>query len=101
MNYDRRNWESIAKFLDTNNYKRIHVLNRQQLLNDALAFVKAGLMGIDIVMDLTVYLYRENDPSVWHSALETVSYLLAKFRHNRQYALLKVNIDKSKFQFDS
>ncbi|KAI4503437.1 hypothetical protein M0802_001659 [Mischocyttarus mexicanus] len=36
VNYDQENWKRIARYLNSNDYKNIHVLNRIQIIGDTL-----------------------------------------------------------------
>jgi len=39
VNYNKANWLNIAHYLNFNNYTKIHVLNRAQIIDDAFYFM--------------------------------------------------------------
>ena len=47
MNYDKRNWALIAAQL-SRDHTAIHVINRAQLLDDALNLAKSGLLEYEV-----------------------------------------------------
>lgn len=69
VNYDFKNWHSIIEVLNSGNYQQIHVLNRAQLVDDAMAFVQADLIDFDVATGVLMYLRHETDYIPWASAL--------------------------------
>lgn len=61
VNYDDLNWRKIANYLNSDNYTKIHVLNRAQIIDDAYHLVMARQLDIEIFLNLTNYLSRETD----------------------------------------
>lgn len=57
----------IANYLNSENFSRIHVLNRAQLLDDALWLYQQKLLERDILFNLTSYMIREVDYIPWAS----------------------------------
>lgn len=68
VNYDISNWEAIIKTLNTDDYDKIHVLNRVQLIDDSITFADIGYLNYDIVFGILEYLERETDYFPWYSA---------------------------------
>lgn len=65
VNYDFENWNSIINVLNSENYQRVHVLNRAQLVDDFLSFANAGLIDFDIASGILKYLRHEIDYIPW------------------------------------
>lgn len=77
-NYDVENWCSIIRVLNSESCYQIHVLNRAQLVVDALNF--DGNIGFDIAFDILSYLEHETEYFPWAAAsrnyLNRLDYLL-------------------------
>lgn len=61
VNYDDSNWRKLANYLNSDNYTKIHVLNRVQIIDDAYHLMKAEQLDIEIFLELANYLSRETD----------------------------------------
>ncbi|CAD6234138.1 GSCOCG00007590001-RA-CDS, partial [Cotesia congregata] len=65
VNYDERNWKLITNYLKSENYKKIHVLNRAQLIDDAFVFAEFGYLNFNVAFDLARYLKVETEYVPW------------------------------------
>ncbi|KAJ8315380.1 hypothetical protein KUTeg_007530 [Tegillarca granosa] len=74
VNYDQRNWKALTNQLNKN-HTVIHLVNRAQMINDAWALVKAGMLGIRTALDLLSYLRQEEDYIPWYSAVKELEYV--------------------------
>lgn len=54
---------------DPEKYKKIHTLNRVQLIADALAFSQKGDLDYSITFSLLKYLEHEKEYTPWFAAL--------------------------------
>uniref|UniRef100_A0A0P5FVD5 Aminopeptidase n=1 Tax=Daphnia magna TaxID=35525 RepID=A0A0P5FVD5_9CRUS len=88
VNYDARNWHLIAKQLMTN-HTAISVINRAQIMNDALNLARAGLLVYEVPLNLTKYLEREEEFLPWEATLTALSYLDSMMKRTPGYGLLK------------
>ncbi|XP_077272183.1 aminopeptidase N-like isoform X2 [Temnothorax americanus] len=78
VNYNKKNWLKIARYLNSENYIKIHVLNRAQIIDDAFHLMIANQLNSDIFWDLSKYLSQETDYRAWYpmiKAIEDISYL--------------------------
>ncbi|XP_025268327.1 aminopeptidase N-like [Camponotus floridanus] len=66
VNYNLKNWQNIAKYLNSAEYTNIHVLNRAQIIDDAYHFAMRGTVNFSIFLNLTEYLSRETDYVAWY-----------------------------------
>lgn len=83
IKYDRRNYKLLIKELNSPDYKRIHPLNRAQLINDAFDLSWTGEQDYGIALDMISYLKQEEEFLPWKAALDkldTVDRLLSKSR---------------------
>jgi len=91
VNYDTMNWLKIADYLDSENYTKIHVLNRAQIINDAIHLMFTDKLDPKIFMDVTKYLRRETDYVVWYSLFKILGDATKTFAYNGGGELLKVS----------
>ncbi|KAK0097832.1 hypothetical protein PV326_013321 [Microctonus aethiopoides] len=66
------NWAADYTKKSNENYYRIHVLNRAQLIDDAFSLAKAGQLDYKVVLSLLTYLKQESDPIPWAVAHENM-----------------------------
>ncbi|XP_015127624.1 membrane alanyl aminopeptidase [Diachasma alloeum] len=76
VDYDWENWKRISAYLNSENYHKIHVLNRAQLLHDVVYFSERDERYYELLMDMAMYLRRETNFLPW-TAIEEVIYQLA------------------------
>ncbi|XP_071559311.1 aminopeptidase N-like isoform X2 [Temnothorax nylanderi] len=93
VNYNNENWLKIARYLKSENYKKIHVLNRAQIIDDAFHLMITNNLKSDIFWDLANYLSQETDYIAWYpmfKAMEYISYLFP-FSENKQLKIKVLN----------
>lgn len=88
VNYDVRNWNLIARQLN-DNHRMIHVINRAQILDDAINLAKSGLLGYDTVFNLISYLKHETEYIPWAAALGGLSYVNKMLKRTSAYGDFK------------
>lgn len=66
INYDIENWRRIASYLYSENYTKIHVLNRAQIIDDAFHLTITSQLDSSIFWKITKYLVRERDYVAWY-----------------------------------
>ena len=74
VNYDRHNWENIARCLDTDREK-FHETNRAQIIDDAFNLARAGMVGYDLVFELMRSMNEERSFIVWKAARRGFRYI--------------------------
>ncbi|XP_029169211.1 endoplasmic reticulum aminopeptidase 2-like isoform X2 [Nylanderia fulva] len=79
VNYDDENWQRISNFLNSDNYMKIHVLNRAQIIDDAFHLMIAGQLNCHIFWDLIKYLHREEDYVAWYPMFKAMEYMYGTF----------------------
>ncbi|XP_043485198.1 aminopeptidase N-like [Leptopilina heterotoma] len=79
VNYDTENWKRIIDYMNTPNFKNIHVLNRAKLLDDAYYFAKNEKLDKNLLFNLTSYLVREDDLIPWKKA-EIIFFFIFRFQ---------------------
>ncbi|XP_050449677.1 uncharacterized protein LOC126850576 [Cataglyphis hispanica] len=100
VNYETDNWLNIARYLNNITlYKKIHVLNRAQIIDDAYYFVKTGQINLSTFLNLTEYLSHESDYVAWYpmfKALEDMSIIF--LFSNEEISHLKAHVAKSLYE---
>lgn len=69
VNYDFENWHNLVVVLNGENYQQIHVLNRAQLVDDAMSLAQSGSLDYNLAVGILMYLKEETDYAPWASAL--------------------------------
>lgn len=88
-------WYRIISALESDDFEKIHVSNRAQLIDDAFSLAKAGKLNYSIALRLASYLTRENEYEPWYAAAKSFKYisrLLEAESKTNALQNLKVNI---------
>ncbi|GAB1858981.1 Aminopeptidase N [Camponotus japonicus] len=75
VNYDIANWRKIAKYLNFQKYRNIHVLNRAQIINDAFHFAIEKKLEFSVFWILASYLAQERKYIAWYPMLKAFEIL--------------------------
>ncbi|XP_029162256.1 aminopeptidase N-like [Nylanderia fulva] len=76
VNYDPENWRRIARYLKSENYTNIHVLNRAQIIDDAFHLMMEKKLNFSIFWQLASYLpRREKDYIAWYPMIKAFEYM--------------------------
>lgn len=79
VNYDFNNWHALILALNSDDFEKIHVLNRAQLVDDSLSFAAGGYLDYSVVFGILGYLSRETEYTPWSAADRFISQLYATF----------------------
>nr|QBI71858.1 aminopeptidase N4a [Plutella xylostella] len=80
VNYDDHSWEMIAGGLRTSR-EAVHKLNRAQIVNDVLYFLRSGDVSIERAFDVLAFLKEETDYYVWAGAIGQLTWLRRRTEH--------------------
>ncbi|KAH8358907.1 hypothetical protein KR093_003226 [Drosophila rubida] len=94
VNYDERNWKLLIETLTNGEFERIHVINRAQLIDDALYLAWTGEQDYEIAMRLVEYLQRERQYLPWKSAFENLKLIKNIIRQTPNYEFFKRYMQK-------
>lgn len=72
VNYDVTNWKRIAAFLNSDDYDKIPILNRAQIIDDAHYLMVIEQLDSITFVDVIKYLSREIDPIPWYTAFRII-----------------------------
>ncbi|XP_029166548.1 thyrotropin-releasing hormone-degrading ectoenzyme-like [Nylanderia fulva] len=75
VNYDDENWRRISNYLNSDNYTKIHVLNRAQIIDDAFHLMIASQLQFHIFWDIIKYLHQEEDYIAWYPMFKALEYI--------------------------
>lgn len=79
VNYDTSNWKKIAKYLNSIEYTKIHVLNRAQIIDDAFYFLTTNQISPSVFWELINYLERETDYVAWYPMIKILEHMSSIF----------------------
>jgi aminopeptidase N len=87
--YDETNYGLIADQLIAD-HRRISIMNRAQLLDDAFVLAKVEKISYTIAFDLTLFLKYEREYVPWRAVLDELNYIDTMFYKESQYADWKI-----------
>ena len=85
VNYEPEMWKLLSMQLNSDNYENIHVLNRAQLIDDALNMARTNRLNYTVALTLTLYLERETDYVPWRTTFNNMQFLHNMLRTSEQY----------------
>ncbi|XP_050688585.1 aminopeptidase N-like isoform X2 [Eriocheir sinensis] len=88
VNYDDANWNLLSAQL-MSDPSAIDILNRAQLLDDALDLASAGQLSYDLALNLNSYLEKEEEYYPWSAALDNMGYIEEMFTRTGGYGNLR------------
>ncbi|XP_026830465.1 aminopeptidase N [Ooceraea biroi] len=93
--YDKRNWRRLARFLKTEKYDKIHVLNRAQIIDDAYYFMVRKMLEHDEFADIIEYLaLRETNYIAWYPMIKNFELMSRTFPY-QQSTYIKQHVLRS------
>lgn len=92
VRYDLENWNRLSKTLNSDKYKKIHLLNRIQLIDDSFDLAKTGDIDYRIPFSIIRYLEREMDYLPWKTALSNLAHVDKMLRFYPLYGAFRVSI---------
>lgn len=75
VNYDDTLWSALETALKSDNFNGIHVLNRAQIVDDALNLARAGQLSYSTALNIVSYLENETEYYPWYSTFTAFTYL--------------------------
>ncbi|XP_070167760.1 aminopeptidase N-like [Polyergus mexicanus] len=81
IKYDNRYWQKIALYLNSENYWKIHVLNRAQIIDDAFHFMLLRKLKTPMFWELAKYLSQEIDYIAWYPMFKAMQYISNSFTY--------------------
>ncbi|XP_033344413.1 aminopeptidase N-like [Bombus vosnesenskii] len=85
VNYEPEMWKLLSMQLNSDNYENIHVVNRAQLIDDALNMARTNRLNYTVALTLTLYLERETDYVPWQTTFRNMQFLHNMLRTSVQY----------------
>lgn len=92
--YDTTNWKRLAAFLNSDDYAKIHIVNRLQIISDAFHMMKNEYLDLVTFLEIISYLSRETDPLAWYSVFRTFEKLYLYWTVPEVVAIAKVRCIK-------
>lgn len=91
VKYDLDNYKLLAAQLDED-FERIHLTSRSQLIDDAFDFARSERQGYDVAFDLIKHLEHEVEYVPWASALRGLTLVDRLFSGSDSYDRFTVSI---------
>lgn len=91
VNYDAENWSLLASTLNSPNYSDINVLNRAQLLIDAMDLAQLGDMSYSLALKVMTYLRNEKTYLPWLAGLDKLEPVKRVLSRTANYGIFKVS----------
>ncbi|XP_069173006.1 LOW QUALITY PROTEIN: uncharacterized protein [Procambarus clarkii] len=88
VNYDEDNWNLLIQQLNTD-HQVIHVINRAQIIDDAMDLAHAGQLSYNTALSVNGYLKAETEYIAWNTAMNNLAYLEVMFTRTGGYGALK------------
>lgn len=85
VNYEPEMWKLLSMQLNSDKYENIHVVNRAQLIDDALNMARTNRLNYTVALTLTLYLEREIDYVPWRTTFRNMEFLHNMLRTSAQY----------------
>ncbi|CAD6242385.1 GSCOCG00009475001-RA-CDS [Cotesia congregata] len=107
VNYDKENWKLIADYLNSEDYTKIHVVNRAQLFDDIHRLYSTDKSYLEILVNITSYLHQETDYLPWISAVDVIVEMQENMRNTLEeesfetYMLYLTNAVMDKLGFEN
>lgn len=93
VQYDQHNYDLLIAEINSDNWSNIHVLNRAQLIDDAINLAKARIINIKIAFHFLNSLRREKDlPDAyvpWATGHNALNYLNGYLKWHKNYNLFR------------
>ncbi|XP_026482613.1 aminopeptidase N-like [Ctenocephalides felis] len=94
VNYDLQNWEKLILYLQSENYDKIHILNRVQLIDDSLDLAWTGDQDYSVALKLVSYLKQETEYIAWNCALKNLAKLKKALMYGDEFPLFEKYISQ-------
>lgn len=75
VNYDEKNWNLLAQFLQTPNRDKIPVNTRAKLLHDAWNLAYAGDLNFGVALNMTLFLKYEREFLAWNPIFSMIDHI--------------------------
>ncbi|XP_029161445.1 aminopeptidase N-like [Nylanderia fulva] len=89
VNYDIINWRRIIASLNSDDYNKIPILNRAQIIDDVFHMIVTEQLDFIIFLEVINYLSREIDPVPWYPAFRIIHRLNYYLRMPHVAAIFK------------
>ncbi|KAJ8681954.1 hypothetical protein QAD02_017746 [Eretmocerus hayati] len=95
VNYDKTNWDKLIQLLNSDQFTKLSVPNRAQIIDDSLNLARAGYIDFEIAFRATQYLTRETNYVPWQSFFIAMDYVASRVRGNGEIEQLFANYMRS------
>ncbi|XP_067204160.1 glutamyl aminopeptidase-like isoform X2 [Linepithema humile] len=96
VNYDVGNWQQLMRYLNSEDYNKIHILNRAQIIDDAFYFFVQKQLRYNLFWNLTNFVIRDTNFVTWYPMIkvfESFTYMFPLEYGNLIMEAMKNRID--------
>ncbi|XP_037790240.1 aminopeptidase N-like [Penaeus monodon] len=97
VNYDDHNWNLLVQQLK-DDHEVIHVVNRAQIIDDAMNLARAGQLSYTMALEVYAYLKNEKEDTPYAAARNSYDYLRLMFSGTEAEAALEQYYSASTLQ---
>merc|ERR1719219_1183701 len=83
------NIQETGYYRVNDDHMKIHVVNRAQIIDDAINLARSGLLSYEIALGVTSYLNKEVEYIPWAAALSGMGYLSQMLKRTPAYGSYK------------
>ncbi|XP_017792513.1 PREDICTED: uncharacterized protein LOC108574433 [Habropoda laboriosa] len=88
-NYDSQSWKRIIDWLKSDQYNKIHEINRAALIDDLLHLARSGYVDYVTALTATEYLSKETNYFPWRAFFNSLTYLYKQFEGKDAFGTFK------------
>lgn len=86
----------IIKTLNSNDFKKIHLFNRVQLIEDSMDFARNGELDYSVAFKIINYISREEEYLPWKTCLRNLGHINTMLKNYPLYGDYIVSSAKNK-----
>lgn len=90
VNYNEENWNILINYLYSDNYEKLHELNRAQLIDDSFNLARSGRLSYSVPLSLSTYLKQEKSYIPLSSFFNSLDFLNTELAASDQFDKFKV-----------
>ncbi|XP_012221155.1 thyrotropin-releasing hormone-degrading ectoenzyme-like [Linepithema humile] len=70
VQYDLQNWHKLVRYLNSEHYNKVHILNRAQMIDDAFYFFLQSQLNYEVFWNLTNVVHRDTNFVTWYPLIK-------------------------------
>lgn len=79
VNYNDANWIKLMQYLNSEDYNKIHIINRAQIIDDAFHFFLQRQLSYNLFWDLTNFVLQDTNFVTWYPMIKVFEYFTCMY----------------------